>query len=225
MEIFMADGNGKLHELHRARMRKKFLKNGLECFEEHEILEMLLYMSIPRGDVNPTAHLLLNKFGTVEGVLSADTDDLMSVKGVGDVTATRLHFVGETYGFMTDRLFRTVPLNTKESIASFAVMRMGCAVAESAYAAFTDLDGKLIHTVTLYRSARFRTSNIAEKIITEAQRCCAYGIILMHNHKGEPLIPSPDDDAITQNLRKMAAEVGITSVEHVITSEEGFIFI
>lgn len=81
---------GGVHAGHRSRMRKRFLATGLEGFQDHEVLEFLLYYAIPRRDVNETAHLLLDRFGTLSGVLDAQAEDLCAVPGVGPATA---HFL------------------------------------------------------------------------------------------------------------------------------------
>ena len=78
------------HAGHRDRLRKKFIDVGLENFYEHQILELILFYSIPQGDTNPLAHRLINRFGSLMCVLSASYEELLSIKGVGDATATWL---------------------------------------------------------------------------------------------------------------------------------------
>lgn len=71
-----------VHDGHRDRMRKRFLKEGLSGFAEHEALELLLYYAIPQGDVNPLAHALMEEFGSLMGVFSAPVERLIQIKGV-----------------------------------------------------------------------------------------------------------------------------------------------
>lgn len=78
------------HAGHRGRLRKKFVDGGLGNFYEHQILELLLFYSIPQGDTNPTAHRLIDRFGSLKGVMNADYEELLTIKGVGDATATWL---------------------------------------------------------------------------------------------------------------------------------------
>ena len=77
-----------MHEGHRQRMRERFRREGLEGFAPHEVLELLLFYGRARGDVNPLAHELMDAFGSLKGVLEARPDQLMTVKGVGEETAT-----------------------------------------------------------------------------------------------------------------------------------------
>ncbi len=214
-----------LHSEHRARMRNRFAQNGLDGFEEHQILEMLLFSCIPRKDTNGIAHHLINRFGSLNGVLTADQDELCKVEGIGKTSAAYIHFLGEAFGYMTDRLFRDTALTSRDAIALYASVRMATLMQHSAEAAFTDENGTVISSLALYRGERRRTGDVVAAVMKAAAECHAYGIILMHDHTGEPLIASPDDDLITEKLRHEAKAAGITSVEHVITSEEGTLFI
>ena len=78
---------------HRQRLRERFLKSGLAGFGEHEVVELLLTLAMPRADVKPTAKELLNRFGNVRGVLDAPMSELRSVAGVGEVAAVALQVI------------------------------------------------------------------------------------------------------------------------------------
>ena len=75
------------HAGHRARMRKRFASGGFEGYSDHEMLEQLLFDAIPRENTNVTAHLLLERFGSLDGVLTAPAEELMTVRGVGEKSA------------------------------------------------------------------------------------------------------------------------------------------
>lgn len=82
-----------LHAGHRSRMRRRFLRDGLGGFADHEVLELLLFYAVPRQDVNPMAHALLDKFGSLPGVLDASIEDLCTVHGVGPKIARFLTLI------------------------------------------------------------------------------------------------------------------------------------
>ena len=85
--------DGSLHAGHRERLRKRFLSTGFEGMEEHVVLELLLFYSVPRIDTNELAHRLINKFGSLRGVCSASFSELMSTEGVGENTAVLLMMI------------------------------------------------------------------------------------------------------------------------------------
>ena len=88
-------GNSKenLHAGHRARLRKRFFEEGLDAFEDHQVIELLLFYAIPRRDTNEIAHLLLRRYGSFSGVLEADPVDLAQTKGIGQAAATLLSII------------------------------------------------------------------------------------------------------------------------------------
>ena len=77
----------KMHGGHRARMRKKLLKHGPDIFDTYELLEMLLYYSIPYKDTNPVSKRLLMELSDLDGVLSASPERLVEINGIGERTA------------------------------------------------------------------------------------------------------------------------------------------
>lgn len=77
-----------MHEDHRKRVKERFLKDGIENMPDHEVLELLLFFSIPRKDTNALAHELIEHFGSLNCVLEASADDLMQVNGIGEASAT-----------------------------------------------------------------------------------------------------------------------------------------
>ena len=77
-----------VHQGHRQRLRERFLEEGLENFQEHEVLELLLYYCIPRRDTNALAHDMIDHFDSLAAVLEAPAKELKAVDGVGDSVAT-----------------------------------------------------------------------------------------------------------------------------------------
>lgn len=76
------------HKHHRQRLKERFLQEGLDSFDPVNILELMLFYAIPQGDTNPTAHRLLDTFGSLSGVMNASVENLCQVKGVGQHAAT-----------------------------------------------------------------------------------------------------------------------------------------
>lgn len=86
-----------VHDGHRQRFKEQFLQSGLDGFNSHQLLEMLLYYSIPRKDTNPLAHRLMDTFGSLSGVLEAEYEEVCRVEGVTPHTAMLLCFCGKLF--------------------------------------------------------------------------------------------------------------------------------
>lgn len=87
--------SGQLHAGHRSRVRRRFLTSGLSSFQDHEVLELLLFYAVPRRDVNEMAHILIDRFGSLQGVLDAPEEELRTVPGVGPKIAHFLNLIPE----------------------------------------------------------------------------------------------------------------------------------
>ena len=85
-----------MHDNHRQRMMERCQKTGFASFADHEILEMLLYYSKPRCDTNETAHLLLERFGRIDGVFEASVEELTQIDGIGLHSAILLQLIRES---------------------------------------------------------------------------------------------------------------------------------
>lgn len=111
-----------VHDGHRARMKARFVRNGLDNFDDHSVLELLLFYAVPRRDVNELAHALLDHFGTLDAVFEASYEDMMRVPGVGENVATLLTLipqVGRRYQ-MAKRRQQTI-LRSSEDAGNYLV--------------------------------------------------------------------------------------------------------
>ena len=86
-----------LHSVHRSRVKEQFAKSGMRDFQDHQVLEMLLFYAIPQRDTNDLAHMLINEFGSLAGVFDAPLESLEAVKGMGKSSATLIKMVPEIY--------------------------------------------------------------------------------------------------------------------------------
>ena len=82
-----------IHSGHRQRMLKKYLEHGIDCFEDHEILEIFLFTAYSRRNTNDISHQLINRFGSLEGVLNAGYDEIVEEKNVGVTAAALISFM------------------------------------------------------------------------------------------------------------------------------------
>ena len=110
----------RLHAGHRKRIWERYLQTGLDGFAEHEVLEFILMQVRPRVDVNPTAHRLIDRFGSLANVLDAPVGDLMTVPGVGIKTARYLHLLPDIHrAYTKSRSRETTVLDTVDKTGAY----------------------------------------------------------------------------------------------------------
>ncbi|MCQ2463366.1 MAG: DNA repair protein RadC, partial [Clostridia bacterium] len=97
----------QVHAGHRARQRQRFLESGdFRGFADHNVLEMLLFYSIPRRDTNELAHALINRFGSLQRVFEASYEDLLKVDGISENSACLIKMVLPLYRRYAENCFK-----------------------------------------------------------------------------------------------------------------------
>lgn len=206
------------HEKHRERVRENFMKNGLESFQEHNILELLLFYSIPVKDTNELAHALINRFGSLSEVLDADYEKLLEVNGVGERTAFLIKFIPELFReYEKDKRNRKdVHLNSSELVAKYVSRYFVGLTEERLYVLCLDKNCKML-SFDLISTGTVNATMINNRKITEcAIRTNAASIILVHNHPSGVTAPSKMDINATINMAEVLESVGIRLNDHII---------
>ena len=200
-----------VHDGHRDRVRKRFLENGLDGFADHEVLELLLYYAIPRGDVNPLAHALADRFGSLSAALSAPMELLTQVDGVGERTAILLHLVPQIAqkARLAD-LKRDLALNTRER-------------NEAAYQICLDGKGKLLACRRLGEGSVSAVVLDIRKIVENAILYSASSVILAHNHPSGIALPSQEDQAVTLRAKAALEAIDVRLEDHIVVADNDFI--
>lgn len=208
-----------IHAGHRQRMFNKFKRAGVSAFEDHELLEMLLYYTNSRCNTNPLAHMLLEQFGSLAGVLEADIHDLVKVKGVGMRTAEFLHFVHEMFGVYLERKNEFPPLlNSTSLLIDFAKSKYIGKTREEFGIITLDLKCALkgfhIMQVGSIENVSVNVRSVAETALADN---AAY-VVLCHNHPDGFAVPSEDDTLVTLGLINALSAIGIRVIDHLITA-------
>ncbi len=218
----MAQG---LHDEHRKRVRKEFLTHGFDSeTSTHKIIEMLLFYSIPRKDTNEIAHLLVNRFKTISGILSASKEELTEIAGVGENTVALLKLIrtinkicvaekttkksefksiDEIYTFLADKYFDT----DKERVAITTVNGKGQILGFD-FVGEGDIS-----------SAGVSMREIIEVVIKRK----ATGVILSHNHPNSSAIPSISDIETTEKIYKLLSDMNVLLLDHVVLTDGDYV--
>nr|VFK40205.1 MAG: DNA repair protein RadC [Candidatus Kentron sp. SD]VFK45749.1 MAG: DNA repair protein RadC [Candidatus Kentron sp. SD]VFK78449.1 MAG: DNA repair protein RadC [Candidatus Kentron sp. SD] len=199
-------------------MRNRFLSEGLDNFEDHQVLELILFQAFPRGDTNPIAHLLLRRFGSLSGVLEADPADLATVEGVGKRAATFLALLPAiTRRYFHDRVTRGQPrLDTPKLVAEYFIPLMAGRSQEVFYLLCLDTQCRVLYPALLSEGTVRETHVHPRHVVEAAIRHRAASVILAHNHPSGATRPSRQDRELTRRLVQALGGVDIAVLDHVI---------
>lgn len=213
-----------VHDGHRERMRRRFLENDLNGFADHEALELLLYYAIPQGDVNPLAHELTNRFGSLSAVLSAPVELLTGVKGVGERTAVllRLSMLIAQKARLSD-LEREVILDTRERVGAYLLELFALERNEAVFQLCLDGKGKLLTCKRLGEGSVSAVTVDIRKVVHNAILSSASSVILAHNHPSGIALPSEDDRAVTDQVKAALAAIGVRLDDHIVVADQDFV--
>ena len=213
---------------HRKRLRVRFVKNGLSGFAEHEVIELLLTLAIPRADVKQPAKALLERFGSLRGVLDAPLAELRSVAGIGEVAASALHLIREAATlYLQEESEGEQVLKDAARLSDFWRMRIGALKHEVFAVAYLDSGCRLLRNgvETLQEGTVDRAAVYPRRVIEAALKRQAAALVLAHNHPNGNVQPSEHDKAVTRAIVLAAETIGLRVVDHLIVSpEETFSF-
>ena len=213
-----------IHDGHRSRMKQEFLQGGLTHFSEPRALELLLFYSRMQGDVNPTAHALLDAIGSLAGVLDADPQELMSVPGVGENTAVLLKLIPALAAkYLASRTSaETIIRNSGDLRDLFAPYFFG-ARNELSFLACFDSKLKLLGVRKISEGGPNETNIGPRQIATAALSYNASAVVLAHNHPSGLASPSDDDISTTRYLFQVLRGLGIVLYDHVILADDDMV--
>lgn len=213
-----------IHTGHRSRVKAEFLTRGLEGWPEHRILELLLFYAIPQGDVNGLAHELIQRFGTLSGVLDASVDELKKVAGVGEHTAVLLKLVPAMGGcYLSQRASMGTIVNGPEEAEEFLKDYYYGARNEMVYILCLDSKHKALGVRKVSEGSIYASDINIRRIVEEAMGLRASGIYLAHNHISNLSFPSAEDWQATDTIRIALSGVGLELIDHLIFSDTGMI--
>ena len=217
----MAKSDGNIHAGHRERMRERFLQNGLQGFNEHEVLEMLLFYVIRRGDTNELAHHILTEFGSLHDVLTADKDTLCRVNGVGDNVEFYLRFLGAFHDYVEQSRIRNITMKTYENRCLYFRTKLMSCTDEHFLVACLDDDLKVIRCFTIARGAPGHVTIEMQTLARKVLSVHCSRIIMAHNHPKGRSVPSMEDISSTKTIAKTMKAIDIELIDHIVVGTDG----
>lgn len=208
------------HENHRARLRETFRKAGVEGMPDHNLLELLLFYSIPRKDTNELAHRLISTFGSLNGVFDASYEQLLEVDGIGESSALLLSIIPAVCRqYIEGSISEKINLSDPNDAMDYVIKKFyGNNKHESFYMLCLDGLGNLINCCKMGEGSAGTVTVDKRDILETAFRNNADKVILAHNHPNGVAAPSRDDMVLTSDFSSLFLSVGIRLADHIIVA-------
>lgn len=209
---------------HRARLRKRLLDGGAEALAEHEVIEYLLMTAIPRRDVKPLARSLIQRFGSLAGILNADSRALQNHPGMGETSAASLKIVALAARRMAREQVRQQPvLGSWQALIDYLTIDMAHLTVERVRVLYLNAQNMLIHDEHVGDGSIDEAAIHPREVIRRALDLGATALIVVHNHPSGSPEPSRADIDITNRIAEAGRLLGIVVHDHVIIGRQGHV--
>ena len=207
---------------HRERLRQRFLQTGPDSLADYELLELLLFGAIPRRDVKPLAKQLLEQFGSLGAVVSADAIQLERRGGLGPAAIASLKVVAAlSTRVLREQVHDQPVLSSWTQLINYLTAAMKYEKSEQFRLLFLDRKNQLIADEVQQRGTVDHAPVYPREVVKRALELHATALIMVHNHPSGDPTPSKADVEITRQVAKAAATINLTVHDHLIISRKG----
>lgn len=212
------------HSGHRERVKNSFLKNGLDSFEPHEVLELLLYYAIPLKDTNVTAHALLQKFGSLSAVFDAPFEEIIHVDGIGKSAATFLKLIPQLCRRYQEDLDRDQSIIYSYDEAGRQLMKKFIGRKDEAVVLMLlDSRTRILFCDVINNGSATAANIYIKKVVRLCVQYNAVYAILAHNHPSGNCLPSKQDIHTTSWVYEALETVEVRLIDHIIVSDNQYL--
>ncbi|WP_264211838.1 RadC family protein [Leisingera thetidis] len=202
---------------HRARLRDRFMQGGAAAMPDYELLELVLFRSIPRRDVKPLARQLLDAFGDFNRVVAASPERLAQVKGVGDAVITDLKVLeAAAHRMARARVLQRQVIASWDALLDYCHTTMAHRETEQFRILFLDRKNVLIADEEQARGTVDHVPVYPREVAKRALELNASALILVHNHPSGDPTPSDSDITMTDQIQAALTALGIILHDHLI---------
>ncbi len=205
-------------------MKERFRREGLDHFEEHQVLELLLYYCIPVKDTNPLAHELLERFGSLSQVLETPVEELEKVPGIGEHVSTFLSLitsVGRYY--LINRAAGWKIAATTEQCGDYLLPFFFGRRNETVFLLCLDAKCKILCCKEIGEGSVNTAGVSIRKIVEVALASNATSVVLAHNHPSGIALPSPEDVQTTIQAAEALKMVDVILADHIVVADEDYV--
>lgn len=213
-----------VHKEHRMRVKKRFADEGLDGFNEHQVLELLLFYCIPRRDTNEIAHNLLNRFGTLAQVLDAPVRELVKVDGVGENAALFLSLIKDVERYYhVNRITQNEVLRNIDECGRYMVPFFNGRNRETVFLLCLDAKCKVLSCREVEEGSVNSAGISIRKIVDMALTENATSVVLAHNHPSGLALPSQEDVCTTKKVAQALRFVDVVLNDHIIVADGDYV--
>ena len=217
----MADGENDGRG-HRKRLRQRLIEGGPDALHDHELVEYLLTLAIPRRDTKPLAKHLLREFGSFGRLLAADADAIIRIGGVSEATAAALKIAHATANRLLEtRIEKEEVLGSWNALLDYLRANMAYEPVERVRVLFLNSRNVLIANEPMSRGSVDEAAVYVREVARRALDYSATAIIIVHNHPSGDPSPSQQDIRLTRDLAEACRHLKITLHDHVIVGAKG----
>ncbi|WP_028322203.1 RadC family protein [Desulfatiglans anilini] len=204
-------------EGHRERLRQRFVEGGLERFSDEEVVEFLLTLGTPRGDLKPAAREAMKRLGSLSAVLSAPLEKLTAIPGIGARNALYLQLVHQTAArYLRDRAAAQPFFSSSQCIFDYLFHSMRDLKREVFKVLFLNRKNMLIEDRDLFAGSLTGSAVYPREIMGLALELKAAALVFVHNHPSGDPSPSPEDQRLTRDLVWAAKLLMIQVLDHIV---------
>ncbi|MCH9753989.1 MAG: DNA repair protein RadC [Alphaproteobacteria bacterium] len=208
---------------HRDRAKEKLLKSKASSLSDYELVELVLFYSIPRKDVKPLAKKLIKQFGNVGNVVNAPIQKLDQIPGVGKSTIVLLKLLQSIIREVSKEQITDKPvINSWDQLIIYLRANIGYKTTENFHTLFLNSKNILIEDETHDHGTVNSIGVYPRELVKSALYHDASSVILVHNHPSGITKPSKADISLTDEILKALDAVGITLIDHVIISKNSY---
>ncbi len=208
---------------HRKRLREKFLEGGLDRFTDEEVVEFLLTLGTPRGDLKLPAREAIKKFGGLSGVLSAPLEGLTEIPGVGPKNALYLKFVHQVAGrYLLERAREEPFFGSSRAVFDHLFHSMRDLKREVFKVLFLNRKNRLIKDQDVFYGTLTGSAVYPREVISLALEYKASALVFAHNHPSGDPAPSQDDHHLTRSLVWAARLLSVDVLDHLVIGQNAY---
>ena len=215
--------NEVLHAGHRQRLRQRFIEDGLDHFQDHEVLELLLFYCLPRKNTNDLAHRIMEEYKSLANLFESDARDISRRCGVSENTAVFLSIIAPVVRrYSLEKSKEKAVLTSSAGAGEYAVSLFIGKQYENFYVICLDAQNRVNYADCVHKGTIDEAPVYPRLILESALKHHANSVILAHNHPGGTLRPSVADIDVTKKIVAALTPISIQVVDHIIVGGDKY---